>query len=284
MAPRASSVAVIASALVACGSFAARDDAADRGADAGSPAAGEGGADATSIDPDADASPTRSAAYEALVKSHAPVAYWRFAEGVGGVTTSIVGQAHALSVPATGPAFDATGLFGPESRSMKFTSATTSALVEDSAKPVRFVGPNTFALEAWIQVGTTDNAARWLVHQTATAQSYGIFVDSTGFGAEVTFGSGTVERAHWEGSIGAGWHHVVLNRNSAPLYLWVDGQRRASPGGQAVGVQTFTPLFVVGGQTQANGLLPNGSRIAEVAVYDHELRDAQILGHHAAGL
>lgn len=281
---RAAPIAFAACVLAACGSFAATQDDADASADGASPAIPDAGrSDAAESDAGSDASVSRSARYEALVKSHAPAAYWRFIEGTGTVTTSIAGEPYVLLVQAKGPSFEPTGLFGAESRSIRFASTTTSALVDDSATRVKLVGPNTFAIEAWIELGSEESSTRWLVRQTETTTQYGMFVDGAGFGAELVFQNGDTERVVSQGSKAPGWHHIVMARSAALFQLWVDGVKTVAspqPG-------TLAPLgrsFFVGGDTQTTGLLSNGTRMAEVAAYDHELTDVQILEHHAAGV
>jgi hypothetical protein len=97
------------------------------------------------------------------------------------------------------------------------------------------------------------------------------------------FADGRHENVFSQGGITAGWHHVVLKRNSSPIVLWVDGAKFTAPPAAAGTPATFEADFLVGGKTPSTNLLPDGARVAEVALYDYDFTDAQIAEHFAAG-
>jgi hypothetical protein len=193
-----------------------------------------------------------------------------------------VGDA-GLIVQANGPTFESTGLFAEDSRSLRFGVATTTAPSDEATSRVPFVGPNEFALEAWVEVPYADALDRWLLRQTSTQASYGLFVDASGIGFEATTYGGKVEAARTNGGVSPGWHHVVVTKDNRPASLWVDGVEHKAAAAPDVEDVPFVPALVVGGKTPTMNLLTENARLAEVAVYPDPLTALQVAEHFAAG-
>jgi hypothetical protein len=241
----------------------------DADVDAG--AAGEGG----------DAAPSSSSAYAAEVVADAPLAFWRLAEKSGtAVLNSEVGS-HAL-VPTNGPLLGAPGLFGGTGGAVAFDGAPGRRLVASTLSNLLQNG-QPFAIEMWLYSGgPSDDSYRHLVDQSNGTHEISLFLRAGALGADV-YDNGTVRTFTRPEPMLHAWHHVVVQGVSlVDPRLWIDATD-VPVGVTGTGYAAAQRTLTIGAESDAAPSLPGGSRVAEIAVYDHVLAPARVLAHFTVG-
>ena len=239
----------------------------------------DAGADAGEVGDAAltDAAPSASAAYGAAVLFDAPIAYWRFAEPAGSAVLSSETGEHVLLPAANAPALGATGVFGAGSGALSF-DGKLGRRVACSTMPANAL---PFAFEAWVfPVGSPD-VTRAIVRRSAGGASFNVrFTDTsvrvdTGMSDLGYAVAGPMPPA-------ASWHHLLVQATTAEdAQLYIDGVKYGVPGVTNNGTLPMVDFSV--GAMDAELSPADGTKIAEVALYDHVLDPTRITAHYLSG-
>jgi hypothetical protein len=273
--------------IAACSSFESSDPTPglpERDASVADDAAVDAGAnDAEVSDVAVDATPSASAVYEAAVLADAPKAYWRFTEPVGSAgLASKVGSEYSLLPAPNAPVFGRPGLFSGTGGAIEFASLAGER-VETSALPVFAPGP--FAVELWLFLDRPGNlnGRSFVVHSTGTASYFAylqgstVVVDTTNPNVKRRIvGTGVTDNA---------WHHLVFQADVGSLStaeVYVDGIKALDATNLAEGAYPKRP-FTLGAADPTTQTIGPGTKLAEVAVYDHVLPAARIADHNLLG-
>jgi hypothetical protein len=270
--------------LAACSSFEASDPAPElpqRDASVAPDADADAGAiDGADPDTAIDATPSASALYEAAVLLDSPKAYWRFTEPVGSThLASKVGDYSLLPAPNP-PAFARPGLFSGSGGAIEY-DASSGQRVETSTVPMLAPGP--FAVEAWVFLSKpgNDNGRSMIVHSSGQA-SYFAYLQASTVVLEVSIqnakrqivGTGVTDNA---------WHHLVLQASSvATAEVYVDGIKAVTALNLAEDPYNLR-AFILGASDPNSQTIGPGTKLAEVALYDHVLTAQRITEHNVLG-
>lgn len=281
---------ILAIACAACDSFAegkgsdANDaSVAETGvADAGTDAVATNDA-STDAPVDAPTTADRATMYAQAVVSDQPIAYWRMGEPAGTTAADdAIGTNDAvLSATLNAPTFGPNGVFAPVSGALTF-KGQSACFAHVTGLP--FVGTAAFTVEAWIFIASPlDELPRHIVYHSNGSVSYGLFVqDSAGIGF-VRNDNGTLTQVHTNAMAALNvWHHVVATRDGPTLALYVDGKAAGTAGG-GIEATDAASSFYLGARSAGATSLPNGTRLAEVAIYKTALSVERIEAHRKIG-
>jgi hypothetical protein len=276
MVVRASTMLLVAGVLAACASFDAADTAADAGAstnDAGATVDGGAGGDGSATTP--------SDAYAAAVIADQPLAFWRLGEKTGAVTMQSAVGSHLL-VPTNQPTLGAEGLFGGAGRAVAFDGVKGRCLVASGA-PNLMENGRAFAIEMWLFLGApSDVSYRHLASQSDGSRELSVFVREGRLGFDL-YDRGALTEIYRTEPATLQWHHVVMQAASMRVpRLWVDGAEVSNESTSLATAGTQHTL-VFGAESDGAASLPVGSRLAEIAVYDHVLAADRVLSHFTLG-
>jgi hypothetical protein len=276
MVVRTSAIALVAGVLGACGSFDAAATPDDGGAGAGDASSDGGSADA------ADAGPTTaSESYAAAVIADQPLGFWRLGEKSGAATLQSVQGGHAL-VPTNGPTLGLDGLFPPPSGAVGFDGVQGRRLVA-STLPNLMENGRAFAIEMWLFLGgPSDSSYRHLAAQSDGTRELSVWVRAGKIGFDL-YDLGVLSAVDRPEPASLQWHHVVAQAASMrEPRLWVDGAEVAL---ESPAVATAVPqkALTLGAENDGAPSLPVGSKVAEIAVYDHVLVPERVLAHFTLG-
>ncbi|TWD83298.1 beta-propeller uncharacterized protein DUF5122 [Kribbella amoyensis] len=225
---------------------------------------------------------TASTAYDQLVGSDGPQAYWRLGESLG-TTTSVDSSGQSNNGTFTGMTLGTAGAIAGNTAAT--VNSSTGRMVGEKA----YSFPQQFTVEAWVKqsflrggriVGfgnnRTGNGAnggdRMLYMRSNGAITFGV---NDGSQRTLTSASGKNDSQ---------WHHVAGTYDNGTMKLYVDG---VQVGSQTVGsLATYYGWWRVGydniGGWPGGGASQTGMVIDEAAVYPYALDAARIQAHHAA--
>ncbi|GAB3927560.1 hypothetical protein GCM10029976_023910 [Kribbella albertanoniae] len=224
----------------------------------------------------------KSTAYDQIISSDGPQAYWRLGEP-SGTTTSVDSSSQSNNGTFTGMALGASGAIAGNTAAS--TSSSSGRMVGEKAYSM----PQQFTVEAWVKQSSTRGGRIIGFGSSKTGNSVGggdrmLYMRSNGailFGVNdgaqrtVTSPSGKNDNQ---------WHHVAGTFDNGLLKLYVDGMLVGSTstgtaalyyGWWRIGYDN-TSAWTGGGATQT------GLGIDEAAVYPYALSPAQVQGHYAA--
>jgi len=242
-----------------------------------------------------------AAPYDALVLGDSPYAYWRLGElaGTTAFDAAPAGGAqngsYAQFAPPDGvPTIGVAGIpggGGNTAAEFHGTSPVSQVYVADTASPA------AYTIEAWIKADTGATTGRNILVRAAgdprSTYSHSLRINNDGLLENYTYAGGA--RYVWDSAAVQPdqWYHVVGLAREEHMELYVNGERKALAswgGGGApwtggnqwrIGAVSGDGTFR---QNPTNTLDWFDGTIDEVAVYHHELSDAQILDHYRAGM
>jgi PKD repeat protein len=229
---------------------------------------------------------TPSSAYTSAVLGDGATHLWRLGEASGtNAYDWVAADDLTLDASATRGA-DGALINEPAARSTTFSGSAAVPAVT----PAPVVGPQTFAVEAWIKTTTTSGGKIIGFGDSRTGNSGNydrhVYMLNDGRLAFGVNGNGlhtpTSPLTYNDGQ----WHQVVASIGSTGAELYVDGKRVARDTG-AAGAQAFTGYWRIGGDNL--GGWPNqpasstfAGGIEEAAVYPAPLTLAQVQAHYQA--
>ncbi|HZX08897.1 LamG-like jellyroll fold domain-containing protein [Kribbella sp.] len=225
---------------------------------------------------------TASTAYDQIVNSDGPQAYWRLGEPAG-TATSVDSSGQSNNGPFTGVTLGGAGAIAGDTAMT--TSTTTGRMVGEKASSM----PQQFTVEAWVKQSGLNRGGRIIGFGNGKTQSSAIndrmlYMRTNG---AIVFGVNDGGQRTLTSALGkndGNWHHVVGTYDNGAMKLYVDGALSGSAQvGQAslyygwwrVGYD-LTNSWPGGGATQT------GMGIDEAAVYPYALTSAQVQSHYAA--
>jgi hypothetical protein len=230
---------------------------------------------------------TASTAYEQIVNSDGPQAYWRLGEAAG-TTTSVDSSGQSNNGPFTGVTLGTAGAIA--GNTAMTTSTTTGRMVGEKAYSI----PEQFTVEAWVSQSGTNRGGRIIGFGSSKTgnsagggdrmlymRTNGAIVFGVNDGTQRTLTSAT-------GKNNGQWHHVVgtydNSGGNAIMKLYVDG---ALAGSASVGAASaYYGWWRVGYDQTSNwpggGATQTGMAIDEAAIYPYALSPVQVQDHFAA--
>jgi hypothetical protein len=215
------------------------------------------------------------------VVSDTPLAYWKLDEVNGTTAADQMG-----SYPGT--IVGSPSLGQPGLPSGGYSMGFGSGKYVDFGNVLNLSPDTTISVEAWIILpsgwGGTGSGVQFSPILTKGDTSYRVARGNTGDNiqwATQSGGTGSLTSTSGNPTLADGnWHHVVTVMDGTNKIIYIDG----------VSVGTFGNLSFasnsnslrIGGNSAQTGRYFNG-RIANVAVYDHDLTATQVLTHYKAG-
>lgn len=224
---------------------------------------------------------TASTAYDQIVNSDGPQAYWRLGEPVG-TTTSVDSSGQSNNGTFSGMTLGSSGAIAGN------TAATTSTASGRMVGEKAYSMPQQFTVEAWFKQSSS-KGGRIIGFGNAKTGTSGLsdrmlYVRSNG---QVTFGINDGSQRTVNSSSGLNnsqWHHVVGSYDNGAMKLYVDG---ALAGSQTIGqASLYYGWWRIGNDTTSGwsggGAIQTGMVIDEAAVYPYALSAGQVLAHYSA--
>ena len=224
---------------------------------------------------------TASTAYDQIIASDGPQAYWRLGEPAG-TTTSVDASGQSNNGTFTGMTLGSAGAVAGNTAAT--ISTTSGRMVGEKAYSM----PQQFTVEAWVKQSVTRGGRIIGFGNSKTGSSSStdrmLYMRSNG---QITFGvnDGVKQTVNSTSNKNDGqWHHVAGTFDNGAMKLYVDGVSAGSlTTGQAslyygwwrVGYDNVSS-WSGGGATQTN------MGIDEAAVYPYALTAAQVQAHFAA--
>ena len=224
---------------------------------------------------------TASTAYEQLIGSDGPQAYWRLGEAVG-ATTSLDSSGQSNNGPYSGVTLGAAGAIAGNTAAT--ISSSTGRMVGEKAYSM----PQQFTVEAWVKQTSTKGGRIVGFGNAKTGNSSVsdrmLYLRSDG---RVTFGISDGSQQTLNSASGKNngqWHHVVGSYDNGAMRLYVDG---VLAGSQTIGqASLYYGWWRVGNDTTSSwpggGATQTGMVIDEAAVYPYALSADQVLAHFDA--
>ncbi|TDD21203.1 laminin G [Kribbella turkmenica] len=226
---------------------------------------------------------TASTAYDQIVKSDGPQAYWRLGEAAGS-TTSVDSSGQSNNGTFTGVTLGGAGAIAGDT---SMTASTTSGrMIGEKAYSM----PQQFTVEAWVKQSGFNRGGRIIgFGSSRTGSSAGggdrmLYMRTNG---SIVFGvnDGTQRTlTSTSGKNNGQWHHVVGSYDNGAMKLYVDG---VLAGSTSVGsASLYYGWWRVGYDNTSNwpggGATQTGMGIDEAAVYPYALSPPQVQSHFAA--
>ena len=224
---------------------------------------------------------TTSTAYEQLIGSDGPQAYWRLGEPAG-TTTSVDTSGQSNNGPYSGVTLGAAGAITGN------TAATISSSTGRMTGEKAYSMPQQFTLEAWVKQ-TSTRGGRIVGFGNAKTGNSSIsdrmlYLRSDG---RVTFGISDGSQQTLNSASGKNngqWHHVVGSYDNGAMKLYVDG---VLAGNQTIGqASLYYGWWRIGNDTTSSwpggGATQTSLVIDEAAVYPYALSADQVLTHFNA--
>lgn len=222
--------------------------------------------------------------YGDAVVADNPLDYWRLGEGSGNLGLDGGSAGSDLSTMA-GLTW---GAAGAVSGNTAAAVNGTNTGIATTTTPI--TGPNSFALEAWVNTTSTSGGKIIGFGNTpqSTSSNYDRHVYMTNDG-HLVFGvyPGGVQTVSTANTYNDGkWHHIVASLGSDGMRLYVDGLLAGRNSG-TTSAQAYTGYWVIGGdnlngwpnQPSSNDL---AGTIDEVAIYAAPLSQTQVRAHYTA--
>ncbi|GAA1561380.1 hypothetical protein GCM10009789_13300 [Kribbella sancticallisti] len=224
---------------------------------------------------------TASTAYEQIIGSDGPQAYWRLGEAVG-TTTSVDSSGQSNNGTYSGMTLGQAGAIAGNTAAG--ASASNGKMVGEKAYSM----PQQFTVEAWFKqsflrggriIGFGNSKT-----VSSSQQDRMLYLRSDG---RVSFGinDGTQRILNSASNKNnSNWHHAVGSFDNGVMKLYVDG---VLVGSQTVGqAGLYYGWWRVGNDNtnswSGGGATQTGMVIDEAAVYPYALTDAQVLAHYNA--
>jgi acid phosphatase type 7 len=222
-------------------------------------------------------------AYQQIVMSDAPRAYWRLGETSGttaaDVTLTAAGAYESsvvLGVPGA--------IVGNTNTAVGFDSNKDRVSMGDPASGALDFGTGDFSVEAWIR--TTSAAGRVVVGKRTSGPGWSIAVSGTsGHHGEVaaTIADGAVTRLAYGPTKrvdDGAWHHVVVAADrDTGITVYVDGVSRATAGATTGSISNLVNFEV--GRVSNFGVYRGD--VDELALYPSLLSSTRVQAHYGAG-
>jgi concanavalin A-like lectin/glucanase superfamily protein len=218
-----------------------------------------------------------------------PLFYFAFDEAAGSSSAHNAGSANPSASYIGGATSSAQGVTGPERPALHLPGAGNTAYPRVMVQGVSAFPSEALALSVWIRTSQTSDFSLLSYSVSAEPDHFLIYFIANGslrIGVEnVVYGNtGNVTSALADG----GWHHVVISGSVASeLSYYVDTELVATvttPQGSAL--QPGGVLIVGQDQDTVNGgfsaVQALDGDLDELALYDHELSEAQIQAIFAA--
>jgi hypothetical protein len=220
-------------------------------------------------------------AYCELVRSDAPLAYYRLGEKDGAkAAVDEMGNYEASYIEDTisggDLAFERSGLIASADAAVRFRNGTPLSAILESSDALDFPGNTEFSLELWVNPATLE---------------YGLLIDKSiglmnGYALMITAtpAPAIVFRRYLDGSFDAAevpltqvatTIHVAATYDGAVMALYLDGIQVQTAGSSKLLVNNVARLHV--GQSVADAV------IDEVAIYAHALTAAEVEAHYKTG-
>ncbi|MEM6258979.1 MAG: LamG-like jellyroll fold domain-containing protein [Planctomycetota bacterium] len=239
--------------------------------------------------------------YLAAVLDAKPVAYWRFEEEASQSIENEIDPSRSALVAKGSVRLDAAGLLG---RAARFDNTVQADGYFLTTEPFDAIGrDDPFTIEMWVWVGqeldqdTGSGSLGGLYDTRSESLDHVVHVEIQPQDAPEEWGPGSI-RVHYEDlvidqdgesevhglfsekpyAVGR-WQHVVINRDSGKLTLYLDGQFTGTLAEQVDVVER--PALVLGRSMRLTRYLRN-SKIDEVAFYDRALTEDEIKSHWLA--
>jgi uncharacterized membrane protein YeaQ/YmgE (transglycosylase-associated protein family) len=226
---------------------------------------------------------TASTAYDQIINSDGPQAYWRLGEAAG-TTASVDSSGQSNNGTFTGVTLGSTGAIAGNT-SMTISSSTGRMVGEKA-----YSMPQQFTVEAWVKQSGFNRGGRIIgFGNSKTGNSGGggdrmLYMRTNG---SIVFGVNdgaqrTVTSA--SGKNDGQWHHVVGSYENGIMKLYVDGALTGST--NATSAALYYGWWRVGYDNTSSwpggGAIQTGMGIDEAAVYPYALTSAQVQDHFAA--
>ena len=224
---------------------------------------------------------TASTAYDQIVNSDGPQAYWRLGEPVG-TTTSVDSSGQSNNGTFSGVTLGTAGVIAGN------TAATISSSTGRMAGEKAYSMPQQFTVEAWfkqsvlrggriIGFGNSKTGSSSLLDRMLYLRSNGQVTFGINDGSQRTINSTSNKN-------NSAWHHAVGTFDNGAMKLYVDG---VLAGSQTVGqASLYYGWWRVGNDNtnswSGGGATQTGMVIDEAAVYPYALSADQVLAHHNA--
>jgi hypothetical protein len=224
---------------------------------------------------------TANTAYDQIVNSDGPQAYWRLGEPAG-TTTSVDTSGQSNNGTYTGVTL---GTAGKISGNTAATIGSNGRMAGEKAYSM----PQQFTVEAWFKQGSLKGGRIIGFGNSKTANSSAndrmLYLRSNG---QVTFGVNDGSQRTINSSSNKNnnaWHHAVGTYDDGVMKLYVDG---VLAGSQTVGqASLYYGWWRVGFDTtnswSGGGATQTGMVIDEAAVYPYALTADQVVSHYTAG-
>ncbi|MEU4396662.1 LamG-like jellyroll fold domain-containing protein [Kribbella sp. NPDC023855] len=225
---------------------------------------------------------TASTAYDQIVNSDGPQAYWRLGEPAG-TTTSVDASGQSNNGTYTGMTLGSTGKVSGN------TAATISSSNGRMAGEKGYSMPQQFTVEAWfkqsflrggriIGFGNSKTGNSSMNDRMLYLRSNGTVTFGVNDGSQRTLNSTSNKN-------NSAWHHAVGTFDNGVMKLYVDG---VLAGSQTVGqASLYYGWWRVGydnnNSWSGGGATQTGMVVDEAAVYPYALTADQVLAHYNAG-
>jgi hypothetical protein len=217
------------------------------------------------------------ASLAADVLADSPLAFWKLDETSGTTVADQMGN-----YPGTIVGSPALGQPGVPSGGYSMGFGTGNYI--DFGNVLNLAPDTTMALEAWIIMPSGWVGGQFLPIITKGDTSYRLARGNTGDNVQFTSqagGPGSLYSGDGSPSLGNGtWHHIVAQMNGSNKQIYIDGNLAVSGGDVTHGGNANS--LMIGANSGAGGRYFYG-RMANVAVYDHNLTAARISAHYQAG-
>jgi hypothetical protein len=219
-----------------------------------------------------------------------PVAWWKFDECQNTTANDSAGNSLSGTITISGSGSQTSvgtctssgawynGVAGKRNYSMNFDGTDDYVTMGDPASGLLDFGSSDFSIGYWIK---TSKGTRFDMVQkgsgTGGNSSYGIYWDpSSGLNFHTDNGSGgNSDVATTSVTINDGnWHHILAIRSGTNMYLYLDGQLRATATGLTTRSIASSQNFCLAKHCQDNNYFVNG-QMDDVRVYHYALSATQ---------
>ena len=230
--------------------------------------------------------PALAEAYERVVLSSKPIAYWRMSKVAGNVLEDTSGNARS-AVCEAGVEFTPLAGPGPANPAAVFRGGRITAAIDDL--------PDAYSVELWVRndlPATARPITAYLFSRGMDGPQGTAGGDNLGIGGthhsenqgKLFFFNGTKCDQVLSGRTvlePETWHHVVLVCQGQSISVYLDGGRDPETCGQAeIGHPAGCGQLFLGGRN--DGFAPLDGMLDEVSVYDRALSADEVAAHHAA--
>ena len=217
--------------------------------------------------------------YSDLVRSLAPVAYWRLGEAAGTVAADLTGRYPGTYVGS--PALGVTGALSGDPNTAAALTGGTYVEVGDAA-PFDAAGVAPFSVVCWVN-HTPDATYRRIVSKES-AGNVGWVIYSQSGALGFLRGAGGADQTS-STALTAGWHQVVATYTGTLMAVYVDGVLSTGSSPTRASTRSLADSAVplrIGTAAYSVTASFNGN-VDEVAYFDRALTDVEIARLYATG-